>query len=120
MEVVEISNKICSKKNIYGDAGVEDFLSSIYYAQFIFTNSFHAVCFSLIFKKQFYVFSRANSGKLMDICTLFEMDERYNRYSDIESKEIDYKKIENKRQKLSDFARRWLLSAIEGVDNDKK
>lgn len=118
LKVVEISNKICSHKNVYGDASVQDFLSGIYYAAFVFTNSFHAVCFSLIFKKQFYVFSRANSGKLMDICTLFELEERYNHYADFKYKEIDYKKVESRRQTLSEFARKWILSAIEDAKND--
>lgn len=44
------------------DAGVEDFLSLIRFADCIITDSFHAVVFSYIFKKDFFVFPRIDKG----------------------------------------------------------
>ncbi|WP_367333046.1 polysaccharide pyruvyl transferase family protein [Limosilactobacillus sp.] len=49
-------------KKIY-DAGPSDFLKSIANASIIFTDSFHASVFSIIFHKPFYVFERTPKGK---------------------------------------------------------
>ena len=59
------------------DAGVEEFLSLIYYADCIFTSSFHAVCFSMIFEKEFYAFSRKTGRKTEDLCKNFKVSNRY-------------------------------------------
>ncbi|SHJ13721.1 polysaccharide pyruvyl transferase family protein [Parasporobacterium paucivorans] len=42
-------------KKMY-DAGPKEFLSLLYYADFICTDSFHAAAFSAIFNKQFWIF----------------------------------------------------------------
>lgn len=114
LEIIEISNRICSSPNIYGDAGVEDFLSGIFYAQYIFTNSFHAICFSIIFQKQFFVFSRANAGKLKDICELFSLEKLYHTDENCTMNKIDYSCVDAIRLNLSNKARKWLLSALRG------
>ena len=57
-KILEISTKLLKTQTdlITGlpHAGVEEFLSAIKNAEVIFTNSLHAVCFSIIFKKEFY------------------------------------------------------------------
>jgi hypothetical protein len=47
-----------ANKNFYLH-GPDVFLSLVYGAELVLTNSFHAVAFSLIFQKQFMVFNRA-------------------------------------------------------------
>lgn len=44
------------------DAGVEDFLSLIKYADCVITDSFHATVFSYIFQRDFFVFPRVDKG----------------------------------------------------------
>lgn len=44
------------------DAGVEDFLSLIKYADCVITDSFHAAVFSYIFQRDFFVFPRVDKG----------------------------------------------------------
>ena len=44
------------------DAGVEDFLSLIYHAKHIITDSFHCTAFSLIFNKQFWYLPSIDSS----------------------------------------------------------
>lgn len=46
------------------DVSPEQFVSLIKYAQVVFTDSFHAVAFSTIYKKEFFVFERANEQKM--------------------------------------------------------
>ena len=53
----------------YGDkrmdvAGPRDFVSLIKYSECVFTDSFHATAFSIIFKKDFFVFERGRSGEM--------------------------------------------------------
>ena len=70
--IIEISTKLyknSSKSNtVIPDAGIEEFLSCLKYSECVFTNSFHAVCFSILFKKEFYAFSRKYGGKVEDFC----------------------------------------------------
>ena len=67
MELREFAVKIAAKNNLEVVAynpfdrdcfkgGPLDFLSLIYYSEAVVANSFHAVAFSVIFEKEFYVF----------------------------------------------------------------
>lgn len=68
------------------DASPEDFISLIKHAKYIFTDSFHAVVFSHIYGKEFFVFNRDEkalmSGRIKDITSLFACPERYCGTSD--------------------------------------
>ena len=68
------------------DASPEDFISLIKHAKYIFTDSFHAVVFSHIYGKEFFVFNRDKralmSGRIKDITSLFACPERYCGTSD--------------------------------------
>lgn len=56
------------------DAGPQDFLSYIKYADAVFTDSFHASLFSNVFQVQYYVFSRLGSKEMDNrIITLTDM-----------------------------------------------
>lgn len=120
LEIIEISNRIISKKNVFGSASVEDFLSGIKYADCVFTNSFHAICFSIIFEKEFYAFTRKASGKVIDICDRFCLSNRY--YKDVckdFSSKIDYSYIGLKKRELEEYSRKWLLHALNEVINNE-
>ena len=62
-------------------ASPEDFISLIKYADCIFTDSFHACVFSLIYKKQFVVFNRDKvatmSSRIVSLMKLFGTEDRY-------------------------------------------
>ncbi len=88
------------------DASPEQFLSLIKHAKYVFTDSFHAVVFSYIYQKQYFVFNRSKKGemssRIVDITELFHQDERFCNGEKRESLEyiqslpdIDYT-IENK------------------------
>lgn len=63
------------------DASPEDFISLVKHAKYVFTDSFHAVVFSHIYGKEFFVFNRDKralmSGRIKDITSLFACQERY-------------------------------------------
>ena len=58
-------------------ASPEEFLSLINYADRIFTDSFHACVFSILFRKQFYVFKRDNSNQMMEELISFKLFQNY-------------------------------------------
>ncbi len=74
------------------DTSPEQFISLIKYAKYVFTDSFHAVVFSNIYQKQFFVFNRSKKGemssRIKDITELFNAEDRFCYGNDREN--IDY------------------------------
>jgi hypothetical protein len=98
MKVVEISRYVWNKfhHKVYTAAGVDEFLSLIKHAELVFTNSFHGVCFSIIYKKEFYSFTRKTGKKIENLCTLFDLKARFINQDFVEDFEsIDYSKVFN-------------------------
>lgn len=62
-------------------AGIEEFLSLIYYADMIITNSYHGMLFSFIFEKQFIVFphkmNEQANDRMKDFLDRYQLAERY-------------------------------------------
>ena len=56
-------------------AGPEEWLGYLKYADCIFTNSFHATCFSILFHKKFFN-SKRNGDKLSNLLETFELTDR--------------------------------------------
>lgn len=120
LEVFEISTKLkkysIKDANSLPTASVEEFLSAIKHASVIFTNSFHAVCFSIIFKRQFYVFSRKYGGKIKDICNVYGLSQRicaddvFVPLPDIDYSEVSQKVVQKRNESIE-----WILGAL----NDK-
>ena len=60
------------------NASPKDFLSLIKNAEYVFTDSFHAVAFSTIFNKEFFVFSRGDmNSRIESITSVFGLEKRY-------------------------------------------
>lgn len=115
--ILEISTKLIRRKSktnkVLADAGIEEFLSGIKYAEYVFTNSLHAVCFSIIFKKQFYAFSRKYAGKVKDVCDIFGLSKRFFPTDEfIEQKDIDYVKVYKKYNKLKEQSENYIIKAL--------
>lgn len=68
-KLIEVSNwninRLLNKHKVVTDAGIEEFLGYFKNASEVICNAFHGVCFSVIFKKPFYVFQRDNSDYRM-------------------------------------------------------
>ena len=116
--VLEISTNFTKCNGVYSftNAGPQEFLSAIKYAETVFTNSFHAICFSLIFKKQFYAFSRKYSGKVKDICCQFNLENRF--FSDDffhEVAPINYAEVKMKIDRRRKISQQWLINHLLDV-----
>lgn len=74
------------------DVSPQQFISLIKHAEYVFTDSFHAVVFSNIYQKQYFVFNRNKKGamasRIVDITQLFHQEERF--CADKERETIEY------------------------------
>lgn len=115
LDVLEISTKCLMKfgNKTLTHAGVEEFLSAIKFADTVFTNSFHAICFALIFNKNFYAFSRANFGKVKNICDVTNLSERFFEDDNFKAlPNINYEDINATLSELQKKSKEWLENAL--------
>ena len=91
-------------------AGPAQFLGYIHQAEYVLTNSFHAVAFSLIFHKSFLVYNHSIRGaRIEDLLSSLGMTERMatQDYSPDIDAEIDWSELERKmmdrRKQSEDF-----------------
>lgn len=125
LEVIELSEyknhenipKGTHHEVIY-DIGVEEWLGYMQNAAYIFTNSFHACCFSIIFGKQFFVGER-NGDKIDSLLEMFQLNNR--RILGVAAlqadalADIDYPVIDKLRRKYVKSSKKFLLRAIRGT-----
>ena len=126
MDLIRISKY--SVKGIKVDlrnTGPKDFLTLIYYAEFVLTDSFHGTAFSIIFNKQFFSLNShvnrenyKNDERLMSILNYESLNDRFVKLEDIYDfdlrKQIDYRKVNQYISELKAQSIELLLGAIEG------
>mgnify|MGYP000047746441 FL=1 len=103
------------------DVGVEDFLNLIRNAEFVITDSFHGLIFSLIFRKQFVVFERHNpnmksgqNSRILDVLELLSLKKILLPYNStiIPEKCVTYNEIDLKIKDLVNHSKTFLHSAL--------
>lgn len=88
------------------EAGPSQFLGLMKNAEYIFTDSFHGLVFSILFNKKFMVFERDNNStstsknsRIYDLLRLFSLEKRLIRnkidFEDIIDENINFEKIES-------------------------
>lgn len=90
---------------------VEQFLSLVYYADYVITDSFHCTAFSLNFHKRFFVFYPGKyNTRIQNVLELTGTENRVVRELNYPIGEIDYdhvdKVLNEERAKATDFIRR--------------
>ncbi|MCH9276848.1 polysaccharide pyruvyl transferase family protein [Bifidobacterium amazonense] len=101
-------------------AGPADFVELFSKAEYVFTDSYHACCFSILFEKQFKVFNRANfSGKssmnsrMQTLFRLFELDDLMD--DDAKLTHIDYVHVNQLLDHHRKASREWLDQAMTKI-----
>ena len=116
------------KKNI----GVEDFLSLIYYANLVITDSFHGLVFSLIFQKEFVVLDRFKKDDSKSMNS--RLDNLLKEFNLVEKKcscideNYDYRKlseeqknnIESKLKELSKEGTNFIENVLKSITKNNK
>ena len=105
---------------------VEEWLYSIMNCELLVTNSFHGVCFALIFGRNFIsINSKESSDRVMSL--LEELNISGHKFYSINEinmdmvyqNEIDYNTVSNKLIELSNYAKQTLISSIENYKCDE-
>lgn len=125
LKVIELSEDLENRKIpegtehevIYG-IGVEEWLGYMKNADYIFTNSFHACCFSIIFGKEFWAGKRGGD-KIDSVLELMELsDRRVDSYCEdgkFDYQPIDWEKVNRIKEQHYEESKEFILNAIHGA-----
>lgn len=119
----EKNDDVCFGDLQIKDADPGEFIGLIKNAEYIFTDSFHACVFSVLFKKEFYAFQRDNSKKMQGrINTLlhnFNLPDRFIEVgSDLDMiSSIDYQNNDMIQKSLRGDSLDFLLDSINDKSN---
>lgn len=98
-------------------AGPQDFVELFAKADYVFTDSYHACCFSLIFRKDFKVFNRSGfessknmNSRMQTLMRLFDLADTMGDNTTIDR--IDHDTVLAKLQKYREQSHSWLAQAI--------
>lgn len=101
LKIFTVNNNVTySDKNFYLE-GPKTFLSLIYSAEYVISNSFHAVAFSLLFNKTFFVVDRNEkiNTRMRDIMSYVNLSSFHlaeDEYKTFDNLEIDYVDVKEK------------------------
>lgn len=126
LEVIELSEDFDDANipegthhEVIYDIGVEEWLGYMENAAYIFTNSFHACCFSIIFGRQFYVGKRAGD-KIDSLLEMFNLSWRRIPEYDIEHVDsigdIDYEPVNALKNEYIKSSSKFILDAIHDLE----
>lgn len=101
---------------------VERWIDAFRRAEVVVTDSFHGVCFSLLFNKPFYVVGNKSGGvsRIESILNLFGLQERFvtslndiKSYDQLAAQNIDYTHINNRLAELRVDSEDFILKALK-------
>lgn len=101
------------------DISFEDFLSLIKYAEYVITDSFHAVSFSYIFEKDFFVINRSSvistNSRIESILKILQLEDRFIKHGEIsmDMKPIDYSIVNENSKYMINKSKEFLNRALE-------
>lgn len=116
-KIVEISlravNAEKGHKMAY-EAGVEEFLALVRNAEYVVTNSFHGMIFSVQFRRPFVIFSREQcDNKIEELLQLFGLPDRMVITGEEQFVEIDYDAVHRKIEAARDKSYEFLKMELE-------
>ncbi len=115
---LQVINLFDIRESDYYTAGPSEFIYLIHHAEAVFTDSFHAAVFSIIFKKDFVVFDRIEDGKSMGsrlktLLNKFSLEDRiYSNIAKNTFKSIDFSSTDNILNRERENALRFLQNNI--------
>lgn len=116
-KIVEISLRALNAEKghiMQYQAGVEEFLSLVKNAEYVVTNSFHGLIFSVQFRKQFAIFSRETGNcKIQEVLELFGLEDNLlidhtDKQLYIENYDVVHNRIDMARQDSLKFLKQEL------------
>lgn len=124
-KIIEISYKRNFKNELRNEnnAGPNEFLKLLKNSDYVLTNSFHGMVFSIIYGKDFWVFKRGNMNSriqdLLDILNLkdriIDLEEKSDLSDEKLKEKINYDEVYKKLEKEKDKSLKFLKEAL-GVE----
>ena len=120
MEIIAANSRFDNSRTLIADKSVEGWLVDFYQADFVLTDSFHGVAFSILFNKPFIVFSNPLRGmaRFSSILGLFNLENRI--VKDVSSQNIeellypiDWLKVNMRLDELRHQSIEFLRNALE-------
>lgn len=114
-----LKHRKCLKNGIPGGAiSPHEWLGYMSNSSYVFTNSFHGICFSVIFERQFFVdLLRANRSetnpRMQSVLALLDLESRLLTSSPDEIEDISYGLVNLKRSKMREESLNYLRRAVE-------
>lgn len=120
LEIVEISLRAtnCEHNRMFYEAGVEEFISLVKYAEFVVTNSFHGMIISVQYRTPFVVFSREQcNSKIEELAELLNLSDRIlvsgeEKYGE----KIDYDSVHRNIEKERTESKKFLKLILAELD----
>ena len=105
---------LLTKSNYHSAISIEDFLSYLKYADYVVTNSFHGLAFSLLFERNFNVAkSDGKSGRTLSLLNQIGLNDRFvTGQSKVNWSAINYSDTNLKMQQLRKKSIEYLLANI--------
>lgn len=108
-------------KNITFNTGVEEWLYKIKNCNFFITDSYHGVCFAIIFNKQFVCVNKnvATSARMVSMFENLGIKDRlYSSFEEVKPDEIlnnpiNYDEVNKKLKEQSAFSCEWLIDSLK-------
>lgn len=115
--------KIDSIENITKNLSIEEWLYKIKNCKFFVADSFHGICFAIIFNKPFVCVRKQASTRMKSLLESVQIENRlYKTFEEIDVNKIvqpiDYNKTNQNIFKLKEFSTNWLINAIENPINN--
>ena len=120
LELITINSFSSMTKSILNDNPtpykIEEFLNLIKNANYIYTNSYHGICFAIIFQREFLAFTRdGNNEKILTILTLSGLTNHlYANNPLIEN--TNWEMVINRLNPIINYSKEVLKSSIIQID----
>ncbi len=106
---------------VYSDLSPQEWLYLFKNAAFVYTDSFHGLAFSLIFRKQFlaYYVEKMRSSRFIDTASRLGLHDHIldsNMNTNIAVKEVDYASVGSKIDKMIEDSKRYIDRALSQIN----
>ena len=118
LPILEITKRTAFRKKgskIICNASIEEFLGLVEHADYLVSNSFHGVAFSLVFEKQFFAVGMgAKSNRVISLLETAGIRERYieSTLNQMPLLHIDYDKVRIQIQNVIELSKDYLYKAL--------
>ena len=135
VKLIQITDEMISEQDrIPFEVGPSEFVSLIKHAEYVCTDSFHGLCFSLIYKRPFTVFKRFKeddlrniNSRVTNILKIFGFEDNlidpfvpYTSQACSLLHSGDFGKVDDIFKKERSFAKEYLRCALSGKETDKR